>query len=105
MWKAVVLTFFFLLGGGFASATYELHVVRSNDGFLLVQKEREGLNDIYADIRKWDTAKWRNHPDLAKALVKNGHQNLIKKSIYNDLFGDWLDFDSASRKNNRNTKK
>lgn len=105
MWKVVVFTFFFLLGGGLASATYELHLVRSEEGFLLVPKHQEGLKDIYADIRKWDTAEWQKHPDLAKTLVKNGHQKLIKKTIYNDLFGNWLDFDSASRGNDQSRVK
>ncbi len=105
MWKAAGFLFCILLGGGLVSGTYELHVVRSDSGFIFVPKQQDGLKDVYADIRNWDTTEWRKHPKLAKTLIDNGHEKLIKSSIYNDLFGNWIDYDSASRKNNRSVQK
>ena len=90
MWKGFVLLFFFVLGGAAVAATYEIHVVRSDEGFLVIPKEADGLKDVYADIREWDVKEWRNHSGLMKALITNGHQDLVKQSIYQDVINNFM---------------
>ena len=96
MWKALALLFFFVLGGAAVASTYELHIVRSKAGFVVVPKETDGLKDVYADVREWDVEEWRDHPELIEALVANGHQDLVKQSTTQEVIKNLIDFGNAS---------
>jgi hypothetical protein len=75
--KILSAAFFMMLGGILASCAIGLHVVRADSGMLAVRKTRPTLKDVYVDIRRWNRQDWRDHPDLAKALVESGHQDLV----------------------------
>lgn len=54
--------------GGIHTAT-NFHVIRANEGTVLVRKLQPGLHSLYADIRQFGVDDWRRNPDLARAML------------------------------------
>lgn len=69
------------LGAGLSVAAYNYHVVRTEGNWLIVARTEPTLVDTYVDIRKWSLQNWREHPRLARALVKAGHGKVIQQSV------------------------
>lgn len=65
----------FLLGMIAGAALFHtlmnFHIVRTDSGVHLVRKVNVGLANPYADIRDFTIHDWREHPEIAMALVKN----------------------------------
>jgi hypothetical protein len=62
------------------------HVIRYQDGVMLVPRTSQPpLMSAYADIRSWGTVQWKEYPDVAEALVKDGHSKLIAERVAMDL--------------------
>ena len=61
--------------------SYEYHFVMSDDGFLFVPKSQASLKDVYVDIREWTISDWGDHPQVAKALIADGRDDLVTTSI------------------------
>jgi len=71
------LIFGMLLGGGLVYTSYQYHVVRTGDQFLVIPKLSPTLVDPYVDIRDWTAEDWRRHVKLAEALIAQGHERLL----------------------------
>jgi hypothetical protein len=68
----------FSLGAAAMFAAFSYHVVRSDDGFLLVPRHQAGIDRAYVDIRKWTVGDWVANRDVAQALIDHGRTDLIK---------------------------
>lgn len=68
-------------------AVMHYHVVRGNNGVVLVPKLSNNLSDIYTDIREFDLQDWKNHKTLAGAIMRSNQSHLIEDSASKN-FGD-----------------
>lgn len=75
--KFLSAVFFMMLGGILAACAIGLHIVCAPTGLLAVRKTRPAVKDLYVDIRRWTRQDWQKHPDLEKALIEAGHQDLL----------------------------
>lgn len=53
------------------------HVVRTDQGVLVVAKRYLAAGDTFADVRAWSSAEFDGHPDLKAALVSGGYEDLL----------------------------
>ena len=63
------------------------HLVRAQDGFHLVHKQRAQLAEAYVDVRAFGVSDWANHAELAAALVAENKQNVMDGAAANTLQG------------------
>ncbi|TWT87867.1 hypothetical protein [Stieleria varia] len=56
------------------------HVVRGNNGVVLVPKIQNNLSDIYTDIRNFELQDWRSHKPLAAAIMRSNQADLMQDS-------------------------
>jgi hypothetical protein len=61
------------------------HLVRAQDGFHLVHKQRAQLAEAYVDVRAFGVGDWTNHAALAAALVAENKQYLMEGAAANTL--------------------
>lgn len=70
-----------LLGAAGMYVALQYHVVRANEGYLMVHRAPQPrLQDVYADIREWDASTWTARPAVAQALTKGGRADLIAET-------------------------
>lgn len=65
------------VGFGLYHAASNYHLVYAADGLHLVQKTPPRLSQAYVDVRSFDLADWRDHPQLIVALEKSGKRHII----------------------------
>ena len=53
------------------------HVVRTDQGVLVVAKRYLAAGDTFADVRAWSSAEFDEHPELKAALVAGGYEDLL----------------------------
>lgn len=58
------------------------HIVRGNEGVVLVPKISNSLSDVYVDIREFDLAQWKQHKPLAAAIMKSSQSHLLEDSAH-----------------------
>ena len=58
------------------------HIVRGNEGIVLVPKISNNLADVYVDIREFDLQQWKNHKPLAAAIMKSNQAHLLEDSAH-----------------------
>src|SRR5262245_13099180 len=63
------------------------HVVRAEDGFHLVHKQRARLAEAYVDVRAFGVSDWAKHPELASALVAENKQSVMQGAATNTFQG------------------
>lgn len=63
------------------------HIVRGNNGVVLVPKLSNNLSDVYTDIRQFDLDDWKRHKPLAAAIMRSSQSHLLEESAYRN-FGD-----------------
>ncbi|WP_417380939.1 hypothetical protein [Gimesia sp.] len=97
MRRIIAALIFMLIGAGGMYAAFEYHIVQSREGWLFIPKSQVGLQDTYADIRKWQATTWKSHPQLAQSLIQNGKGNLIIQSASNGSIFEGL-FQSSNKK-------
>jgi len=84
-----------MLGAGLSFVALRYHVVRYSEGFMLVPRtEQPPVRSAYADIREWGAAMWKQYPEVAAALVKDGQGRLVADSMTTDLVGK-IEMDDA----------
>ena len=59
------------------SGVYQFHLVRNDDGFMIVPKNEASVAESYADIRDWGPLDWTEHPILVQSMIEQGHKDLI----------------------------
>ncbi len=74
-------------GAGILFVAMHYHVVRGNNGIVLVPKVQNGLSDIYTDIREYELQDWRSHKSLAAAIMQSNHSGLVQDSAQNSFGG------------------
>jgi hypothetical protein len=93
MRRLIAALFFASLGGGLVYLAFTHHVVRADEGFLLVPKHTASLTDVWADVRGWTADRWLEHPQLARSLIEQGRSDLIVEPATNRfLRGVWDTF-------------
>ncbi len=65
--------------GGLAYWAASHHVVRTDEGTLVLAKRFLTYADTYVDVRAWSSADFAAHPELWRALVDQGYQDLLAK--------------------------
>lgn len=75
-------TFLFgaIVGATLVYGAQRFHVVRSDEGFYLVEKVSAGFSESYVDIRNFTLSDWANHKSLAAALLRAKKEHLLKDS-------------------------
>ncbi len=72
----------FLVGMVVGAATLygsmSFHIVRAEDGHHFVPKVALHFSESYVDIRQFTVADWREHVNLAQAIVKAEKTDLLK---------------------------
>lgn len=77
-----------MFGAGLSFVALRYHVVRDSEGFMLVPRtDQPPVRSAYADVREWGSAMWKQYPEVAAALVKDGHGKLVAESMTGDLLG------------------
>lgn len=75
------------------------HVVRGDDGVVLIPKISDSLSDVYVDTREFELTDWKNNKPLAAAIMQSRYSHLLADSkltgfrdsvqgLVDDLFGD-----------------
>jgi hypothetical protein len=83
--------FSFLLGMAagvmlcYAATNY--HLVRAEDGFHLVHKQRAELAEAYVDVRQFGIGDWTKHAELAASLTAENKQYLIEGAAARSVQG------------------
>jgi len=89
-----------LLGGGAVYFAFQFHLVRAEEGFLVIPKNNSAMIDPYVDVREWTVADWKTHPELIQSLVEHGRSDLVLSEASNGLFrGWWKKLGSAALEN------
>jgi phytoene/squalene synthetase len=76
-----------ICGAALLFVAMHYHVVRGNDGVVLVPKISNNLSDVYVDIREYQLSDWKEHKPLAAAIMKSSQAHLIEDSAHR-AFGD-----------------
>ena len=53
------------------------HVVRTDQGVLVLAKRFLACGDSFVDMRTWSSADFDGHPELKSALVSGGYGDLL----------------------------
>ncbi|QDV42937.1 hypothetical protein Enr13x_27880 [Stieleria neptunia] len=61
------------------------HIVRGNNGVVLVPKISNNLAGIYTDIRAFDLQDWQNHKPLAAAIMRSNQSDLLEDSAHRNF--------------------
>jgi len=81
-----------LVGAGVVGFVDRYYTVQTDDGWAVVEREHQpSLLDSYADVRGWSTADWADKPELARALVNGGKQDVLIDGVGNGLLKDATD--------------
>ena len=54
------------------------HLVRGNEGVVLVPKLSNTLSGAYVDIREFGLQEWKDHKPLAAAIMKSNQSHLLE---------------------------
>ncbi len=90
MRRLSALFFGILLGGVLVYGGFNYHLVRANDGYLVVGRTSVALEDAYVDIRNWGFSDWRKHPTLTRDMLKAGHGERVKAAVQEGLVDEAL---------------
>ena len=63
------------------------HIVRGDNGVVLVPKISNNLSGIYTDIRQFSLEDWKDRKPLAAAIMRSSQAHLLEESAYR-TFGD-----------------
>lgn len=77
-----------LLGAGLTFGAQRYHVVRSDEGFYLVEKVSATFSETYVDIRSYTLTDWAKHKTLAAAIVKSKKEHLLQDSAGDSFKAD-----------------
>ncbi|NOY42034.1 MAG: hypothetical protein GXP26_09375 [Planctomycetes bacterium] len=91
-----LMTFFLgmVTGGALLYGSLNFHVIRANDGVHLVPKIEPKIAATYVDIRNFTFADWKQHTEIAAALVRAEKSDLLQNTASDALqqgLDKWLD--------------
>ena len=90
-----LMTFFLgmVAGGLLLYGALQFHIVRADDGFHVVPKVEAKIAATYVDIRNFSFADWKQHTDIAAALMRAEKEELMKNAAsdaINQSLDKWL---------------
>ena len=83
--KLIIALLLIALGGGLTYYGLGHHFVKTDDGTIVVAKAQLTLKDTYVGIRKWQPSDFREHAEVVKALVDQGHGDVVAKHAARDV--------------------
>ncbi len=91
-----LMTFFLgmVTGGALLYGALNFHVIRANDGVHFVRKIEPKIAATYVDIRNFTFADWKQHTEIAAALVRTEKSDLMQNAASGALqqsLDKWLD--------------
>ncbi|MEX0701891.1 MAG: hypothetical protein WD069_07325 [Planctomycetales bacterium] len=97
MYRLIGILFSAALGGGLVYFSLQYHLVRADEGFLVVPKRNAAFSEIYVDVREWSPLEWERHPALVEGLVRHGRGDIVRTSAGRSLFRGLFDrFDPSA---------
>lgn len=87
--KLVIAVFLLALGGVLTYYGLGHHFIKTKEKAVVVPKAQMALAETFVDIRDWEAADFTEHPRVAKALIDNGHAEVIPQQAAGKL-GDQI---------------
>ncbi len=87
MKKLISIIFWVLVGMGLMYGMLRHHIVRTEERWLLVPKDQIELRDTYVNMSGWNSKDLQEHPQVVKALVENGHRDVVVAIVAEDATG------------------
>lgn len=84
MRRLFAMVFGGMLGAAAMFIAFKFHTIRTKEDWwdlTFVPKPQAALIDAYVDVREWNAAEWTKHPDLVKAMIKNGRGDMVRQSV------------------------
>lgn len=91
MRRLIALILGVAIGGGGVFAAFQYHVVRTQEKWLVVRKQRADWRDAYVDVRGWTYREWGAHRELSSDLIAAGRGDLVTRSAADQLFRGLFD--------------
>lgn len=84
----------FVVGMAFGAAGmwggFTYHLVRTDDGVLMIPRVAPMLLDAYVDVRQFAADDWKQHPRVTYALIKAGYRSVIENSLEETISKDYV---------------
>ena len=87
MKKLISIIFWVLVGMALMYGMLSHHIVRTEERWLLVPKDRIELRDTYVNMRGWTSKDLQEHPQVVRALVENNHKDVVVTIVAGDATG------------------
>ncbi|MFB3897839.1 MAG: hypothetical protein ACE14V_16230 [bacterium] len=55
------------------------HYIKATDNIWVIHKEQFGFQNTYLDIRKWSSLDLFYHPEIVRAIKKDGGETLLNQ--------------------------
>ncbi|MFC1849205.1 hypothetical protein ACFL27_03250 [candidate division CSSED10-310 bacterium] len=75
----LVSVFFVCLFGAFIIFLWFFHIVKAEDGFHLVRKEKPTFVDIYLDTTEWGLLDYARYPQISSSLITGRWEDLSRQ--------------------------
>jgi hypothetical protein len=79
MKKTLALAVLVAVGGGLAYWGASRHVVMTEQGVIVLAKRFLTYADTAVDVRPWSSDEFEAHPELKRALIDQGYQDLLEQ--------------------------
>jgi len=66
-----------MVGAALCYGASNYHLIRAQDGFHAVHKERAGFAEAYVDVRSFGVSDWSAHPALVASLIHENKQSIM----------------------------
>ena len=87
MRKLISIIFWILVGMVLMYGMLRHHIVRTEERWLFVPKNQIELRDTYVNVTGWTSKDLQEHPQVVKALVENGHRDVVVAIAAEDARG------------------
>lgn len=79
-----------VVGFGVYHAASHYHLIHAKDGYHVVEKVPARLEEVYVDVRNYNTQQWIEHPELAIAIENAGKRDILTQAA-KDSVNELLD--------------
>ena len=77
MKKLIILLCILFVGGIFVYWHASHHILKTDNGLLILNKRFLTFHDTYVDIRSWDSAAFDSNPQLKRAMIEQGYKDIL----------------------------
>ena len=57
------------------------HLLRTEEGYAVLEKRLLSFKDTFVDIRGWTADNFKAHPELKQALKKQGYSDFLTRGL------------------------